>query len=291
MRITQMHLLFKKYVMKTNFGTQSMHDYDDSKRVLFGDGDQQAISQIMEEQDPAEVDDDFFGDDLKRSRGSDDDLEKKKDGVFSVQDWKNGVLVLISVRLGLKKVPPEYFPAVRSFFMQILNVGIIGGRPREAYFLVGMQEESLIFLDPHNTLEAVPCDKRTIEKMHLKFHEGIAKKIHFTKIDPSMTFGFYLKDHNDYAKFEKFMLQNKRMFGEHWIFSHMDTKPDYLKPEAVHEKRKQENDPILKPSVVGSYEEFDILTSADKEKEMAGERQKQAQQAAEEEDDDGFDIL
>ena len=115
------------------------------------------------------------------------------------------MLVLISVRLGLKKVPPEYFPAVRAFFMQQLNVGIIGGRPREAYFLVGMQEESLIFLDPHNTLEADPCDRQHIEMNHTKFHEGIAKKIHFTKIDPSMTFGFYLHDHKDYIKFEKFM--------------------------------------------------------------------------------------
>ena len=113
--------------------------------------------------------------------------------------------------------------------MQQLNVGIIGGRPREAYFLVGMQEESLIFLDPHNTLDAIPCDNRLIAQNHLKFHEGIAKKIHFTKIDPSMTFGFYLKDHKDYIKFEKFMEQSKRNFGEHWIFSHMETKPAYLK--------------------------------------------------------------
>ena len=67
------------------------------------------------------------------------------------------------MRLGLKKVSSEYFPAVRAFFMQKLNVGIIGGRPREAYFLVGMQDECLIFLDPHNTLDAIPCDRQAIE--------------------------------------------------------------------------------------------------------------------------------
>ena len=102
---------------------------------------------------------------MKRERdGAGDSDEEASSGKkkLTVEDWVNGVLVLVSVRLGLKKVPPEYFQAVRSFFMQCLNVGIIGGRPREAYFLVGMQEESLIFLDPHNTLDAVPCDKRTI---------------------------------------------------------------------------------------------------------------------------------
>jgi cysteine protease ATG4 len=40
--------------------------------------------------------------------------------------------------------------------MQGLNVGILGGRPNEAYYLVGMQDDFLIFLDPHNTKEAVP---------------------------------------------------------------------------------------------------------------------------------------
>ena len=38
-RITQMHLLFKKYVMKQNFGKKSMFDYDGSERVLFGGED------------------------------------------------------------------------------------------------------------------------------------------------------------------------------------------------------------------------------------------------------------
>lgn len=35
-------------------------------------------------------------------------------------------------------------------------MGILGGRPGEAYYLLGLQGEYLIFLDPHNTEEAVP---------------------------------------------------------------------------------------------------------------------------------------
>jgi cysteine protease ATG4 len=74
------------------------------------------------------------------------------------REWRNGVLVLISTRLGLKKVGTEYFLPVKYFFNQKLNCGIIGGRPKEAYYMVGMQEDSLIFLDPHNTLPNVPFD-------------------------------------------------------------------------------------------------------------------------------------
>ena len=60
-------------------------------------------------------------------------------------------MILVSTRLGLKKVDEEFKQPINQFFMTQLNCGIIGGRPREAYYLVGMQENSLIFLDPHNT--------------------------------------------------------------------------------------------------------------------------------------------
>ena len=36
-QISQMHVLFKKYVLKQNFSRKSMYDYDHSKHVLFGD--------------------------------------------------------------------------------------------------------------------------------------------------------------------------------------------------------------------------------------------------------------
>ena len=113
--------------------------------------------------------------------------------------------------------------------MQKLNCGIIGGRPKEAYYLVGMQEDCLIFLDPHNTLPTVPYDLNQIKKSHISFHEQSAKKIHYTKIDPTMTFCFYIRDHREFSKFKRFMQQQKDFFQDNWIFSQMESKPDYLK--------------------------------------------------------------
>ncbi len=103
------------------------------------------------EPDSDEDEDDFFGDDARRVG----DKEESKDEVDLKKDWRNGVLILVSTRLGLKKVGTEYFGPVKSFFMQNLNCGIIGGRPKEAYFLVGMQEDCLIFYDPHSTKPAI----------------------------------------------------------------------------------------------------------------------------------------
>ena len=110
---------------------------------------------------------------------------------------------------------------------------------------------------------------------HTRFHEGTAKKIHFTKIDPSMTFGFYLQDHKDYIKFEKFMEQSKRNFGEQWIFSHMDTKPSYLKQEVF--KKAERGDDLVKktPTIVGSVDDFDILTANPGQDGSPEEEQKQ----------------
>jgi cysteine protease ATG4 len=51
----------------------------------------------------------------------------------------------------MKKVEPEYLEVIRKFFACKVNVGILGGRPQEAYYLIGLQDGFLIFLDPHNT--------------------------------------------------------------------------------------------------------------------------------------------
>ena len=91
----------------------------------------------------------------------------------------------------------EYFAPVNAFFMSSLNCGIIGGRPKEAFYLVGVQEDSLILLDPHNTKQAIPLEDRVLMERHTEFHEPSAKKFPFNKLDPSMTFAFYLRSAAD----------------------------------------------------------------------------------------------
>lgn len=131
--------------------------------------------------------------------------------------------------------------------MQSFNVGIIGGRPKEAFYFVGLQGEFLIFLDPHVTKDAFGPDLREIRTNHLQCHEETAKKLHFTKLEPTMTFCFYLRTHEDYRKFELFMEQGKQQFMDEWIFSTMETKPSYMK--------KQKSSPNMKEK-----EGFDDLT-------------------------------
>ena len=138
-------------------------------------------------------------------------------------------MILVSVRLGMNQIPNDYFPAIRAFFENRLNVGVIGGRPKEAFYLVGIQGEHMIYLDPHTTLDAVPFDMKLIQESYLTYHETQAKKIHFSKLDPCMTLGFLLKSQGDFEEFQTFIKVSKERFGENSLFGHMETKPDYAK--------------------------------------------------------------
>lgn len=45
-----------------------------------------------------------------------------------------------------------------------------------------------------------------------------------------MTFGFYLKDSNDYNKFEKYMDLGRQNFGDDWLFTSMEERPKFARP-------------------------------------------------------------
>jgi len=65
-------------------------------------------------------------------------MKRPKSEMLSQDPWRNSVLVVVCLRLGMEKVQAEFLNLIRSFFMQNLNVGILGGRPGEAYYLVGI---------------------------------------------------------------------------------------------------------------------------------------------------------
>ena len=136
-------------------------------------------------------------------------MKRPKSEIILKDAWRNSVLVIVCLRLGMKKVQPEFLNIIRQFFMQNLNVGILGGRPNEAYYLVGIQDDYLIFLDPHNTQESIPADINQIKQKHMTYHESTAKKIHYSKLDPSLGFACLLRSTRDFQKFKVFLETGK----------------------------------------------------------------------------------
>ena len=161
----------------------------------------------------------------------------------------------------MTRVEPEFLDVIRYFFACKVNVGILGGRPGEAYYLIGLQDEFLIFLDPHNTQEAVASDQDSIKKMHTSYHESNAKKIHFSKLDPSLGFAFLLKKKSDYTRFKDFMTNGKKIHNKNWIFNCMETKPDYMcsKP-----KKSKKNKKPKKPKK-DSFEDLEGFEAVDED--------------------------
>mmetsp|Transcript_370 Transcript_370/g.547 ORF Transcript_370/g.547 Transcript_370/m.547 type:complete len:81 (-) Transcript_370:489-731(-) len=57
------------------------------------------------------------------------------------QVWRNHVLVLVSNRFGLKNVSQEYFKIIKKYMRLPSFIGLVGGKPRFAYYFVGHLEK------------------------------------------------------------------------------------------------------------------------------------------------------
>ncbi|RWS04045.1 Cysteine protease ATG4C-like protein, partial [Dinothrombium tinctorium] len=110
------------------------------------------------------------------------------------QKWR-GVVIFVPVRLGGDKFNPIYSTCIQEVFMNPACIGIIGGRPKHALFFCGVQDDKLIYLDPHYCQEAVEI-RQTNFPLH-SFHCSSPRKMQITRMDPSCTIGFYCHTKQD----------------------------------------------------------------------------------------------
>ena len=77
-------------------------------------------------------------------------------------DWDRSLFLVIPLRLGLDALQEEHVPALLEFFSFPQCLGLIGGTPRHALYLVGVRpNQSLLCLDPHTTQSALGHEKRS----------------------------------------------------------------------------------------------------------------------------------
>jgi len=110
-------------------------------------------------------------------------------------------LILVGIRLGIDRITPVYWEALKSSLQLPQSVGIAGGRPSASHYFVGNQANAFFYLDPHTTRPALPLQSDSSQMTDedvASCHTRRLRRIDIQEMDPSMLIGFLIKDEEDY---------------------------------------------------------------------------------------------
>lgn len=131
-------------------------------------------------------------------------------------------LILVGTRLGLDKITPVYWEALKASLQMPQSIGIAGyvlppssflqlitassGRPSSSHYFVGVQGPYFFYLDPHQTRHALPlpADPNEYKQQDIdSCHTRRLRRIHVKEMDPSMLIAFLIRDENDWKEWRR----------------------------------------------------------------------------------------
>ncbi len=118
-------------------------------------------------------------------------------------------IIYVSIRLGIKSISKEYYKSLKELFLCKYCLGIIGGREKLAYYFIGyVDNEELLYLDPHTTNNSpIKLDENILLK------EYLTKNIHsisLKKLTTCFTIGFYFTSVEEYKNLINFLNEYKK---------------------------------------------------------------------------------
>ncbi|KAF3920725.1 hypothetical protein AA313_de0204858 [Arthrobotrys entomopaga] len=143
-------------------------------------------------------------------------------------------LVLVGIRLGIERVTPVYWEALKSSLMMPQSVGIAGGRPSASHYFIGVQGQSLFYLDPHSTRPLLPyrLDPSTYTSEEVDLcHTRKLRRLHLREMDPSMLLAFLIRDERDWQAWKQGV---KEVHGKRVVHV-SDTTPGLGNPPGMRE--------------------------------------------------------
>ncbi|XP_031382439.1 cysteine protease ATG4 [Punica granatum] len=111
------------------------------------------------------------------------------------------ILLLVPLVLGLGKVNPRYVPSLRAIFSFPQSLGVLGGKPGASTYMIGVQDEEVFYLDPHEVQPAVTINRDNLEADTSSYHCSVIRHITLDSLDPSLAIGFYCRDKDDFDNF------------------------------------------------------------------------------------------
>lgn len=127
-------------------------------------------------------------------------LAKMEDGTF------NPTLILVGIRLGIDRVTPAYWQALKASLQLPQSVGIAGGRPSSSHYFFGIQGDHFFYLDPHITRPGLPFHKNSAELTKEEIdscHTRRLRRLPLKDMDPSMLIAFLIKDEEDWESWRR----------------------------------------------------------------------------------------
>ena len=104
-------------------------------------------------------------------------------------------VVLFSLRLGADWLNAQYTPLIKTALSSPHSLGLIGGRAPRAFYVVGFQDDSLLYLDPHLLRPTCLDMERILDGR--EYHTRAVCELSLPQLDPTVLLGFLCQSEAD----------------------------------------------------------------------------------------------
>ncbi|KAL4715162.1 hypothetical protein ACJJTC_012209 [Scirpophaga incertulas] len=146
-------------------------------------------------------------------------------------DWMP-LLLIVPLRLGLSEINPVYVDGLKICFQSPQSIGVIGGKPNQALYLIGCVGDEVIYLDPHTTQKSGFVETKTTDEqkeMDCTYHCKYASRIPILAMDPSVAVCFLCRTKSDFGELCE-TIEKSLMTDGSPLFEMCETRPSHWGP-------------------------------------------------------------
>ncbi|KAM3962743.1 autophagy-related 4a [Aphomia sociella] len=151
-----------------------------------------------------------------------------------LSDWMP-LLLIVPLRLGLSEINPVYFEGLKICFQSCQSIGVIGGKPNQALYLIGSVGDEVIYLDPHTTQRSGLVENKITDEqkeMDCSYHCKYASRIPMLEMDPSVAVCFLCRTKSDFEEL-CVTIENRLMCESQPLFEICDKRPAHWGPSST----------------------------------------------------------